>query len=181
MMTCDLPICRAVTCTVPRTQIISRQPCGSYVSIGHDRSTTVNAVDYRSTVVDHRSTARSTVVIGGPSPQPQALGTTFKARVRDYMATHAERMERFENVIFKQCEEINGKMTEMFRLLKELTTSRTPKKVLIREEEERSNKADVTPDNTKMPTEIKILVKEVEMNNEAECEPIKMAEERETT
>nr|GEV93507.1 reverse transcriptase domain-containing protein [Tanacetum cinerariifolium] len=65
-------------------------------------------------------------------------------------------MERFENVIFKQREEINGKMTEMFRLLKELTTSRTPKKVLIREEEERSNKVDVTPDNTKMPTEIKI-------------------------
>ncbi|GJS24746.1 hypothetical protein Tco_0453378 [Tanacetum coccineum] len=32
-----------------------------------------------------------------------------------------------------------------------------------------------------MPTEIKIPVNEVEMNNEAECEPIKMAEEEETT
>nr|GEV28184.1 MAK10-like protein [Tanacetum cinerariifolium] len=39
-----------------------------------------------------------------PSPQPQALGNTFKARI------------------------------EMFRLLKELRTSRTPEKVFIREE-----------------------------------------------
>ncbi|GJU64466.1 hypothetical protein Tco_1246301 [Tanacetum coccineum] len=43
-------------------------------------------------------------------------------------------MERFENAIFKQHEEINGRMTKMFRLLKELTTSRTLEKVLIREE-----------------------------------------------
>ncbi|GJW02390.1 zinc finger, CCHC-type containing protein [Tanacetum coccineum] len=137
--------------------------------------------------------------IDRPSPQPQALGTTFEARVRDYMAAHTERMERFENAIFKQREEINGRMTEMFRLLKELTTSKTPKKVLIREEakfpvtknvnsislareeEERSDKTDVTPGNTKMPIEIKIPVKEVEMNNEVECEPIKMAKEEETT
>ncbi|GKC88238.1 MAK10-like protein [Tanacetum coccineum] len=70
---------------------------------------------------------------GGPAPQPQALGTTFKARVRDYMTAHTERMERFENTIFKQRKEINGGMIEIFGLLKELTTSRTPKKVLIRE------------------------------------------------
>ncbi|GJW42225.1 MAK10-like protein [Tanacetum coccineum] len=69
-----------------------------------------------------------------PSPQPQALETTFEARVRDYMAAHTERMERFENAIFKQREGINSRMTEMFGLLKELTTIRTPKKVLIREE-----------------------------------------------
>ncbi|GKE45070.1 zinc finger, CCHC-type containing protein [Tanacetum coccineum] len=43
-------------------------------------------------------------------------------------------MERFENAIFKQREEINDRTTEMFGLLKELTTSRTPMKVLIREE-----------------------------------------------
>nr|GEV28909.1 MAK10-like protein [Tanacetum cinerariifolium] len=134
-----------------------------------------------------------------PSPQPQALGTTFEAHVKDYMASHTERMERFENAIFKQREEINNKMTEMFRLLKELTTSRTPEKVLIREEakfpvtknvnsiplareeEERSNKTNVTPDNTEMPIKIKIPVKEVEMNNEVECKLIKMAEEEETT
>ncbi|GJY83303.1 hypothetical protein Tco_0496679 [Tanacetum coccineum] len=96
------------------------------------------------------------------------------------MAAHTERMERFENAIFKQCEEINGRMTEMFGLLKELTTSRTPERVLIREEakfpvtknvnsislakekEERSDKTEATPDNTKMPTKTKIPVKEAE-------------------
>ncbi|GKB53217.1 zinc finger, CCHC-type containing protein [Tanacetum coccineum] len=40
----------------------------------------------------------------GPNPQPQALDTTFEARVRDYMAAHTEGMERFENTIFKQRE-----------------------------------------------------------------------------
>ncbi|GJY80261.1 zinc finger, CCHC-type containing protein [Tanacetum coccineum] len=69
----------------------------------------------------------------GLNPQPQELGTTFKARVRDYMAAHTKRIERFENVIFKQREEINGRMTEMFGLLKELTTSRAPKKHRINE------------------------------------------------
>ncbi|GKA18242.1 hypothetical protein Tco_0698079 [Tanacetum coccineum] len=86
-----------------------------------------------------------------PSPQPQALGTTFEARVRDYMAAHSKRMERFG-------------------LLKELTTSKAPEKVLIREEakflvtknvnsislargdEERSDKMDKTFDNTLKPT-----------------------------
>ncbi|GJZ54247.1 MAK10-like protein [Tanacetum coccineum] len=53
----------------------------------------------------------------GPSPQPQALETTFEARIQDYMAAHTERMERFENAIFMQCEGINRRMTEMFRLL----------------------------------------------------------------
>ncbi|GJV68663.1 zinc finger, CCHC-type containing protein [Tanacetum coccineum] len=78
-------------------------------------------------------------------------------------------MERFENAIFKQRKEINDRMTEMFRLLKELMTSRTPEKVLIREEskvpvtknvnsislakgeEERSDKMDETLDNTVKP------------------------------
>ncbi|GJS33903.1 zinc finger, CCHC-type containing protein [Tanacetum coccineum] len=69
----------------------------------------------------------------GPSPQPQALETTFEARVRDYMAAHTERMEKFENTIFKQREEINGRMTEMFKLLKELATSKTPEKHKINE------------------------------------------------
>ncbi|GJU77951.1 zinc finger, CCHC-type containing protein [Tanacetum coccineum] len=65
----------------------------------------------------------------GTNPQPQALGTTFEARVQDYMAAHTERMERFENAIFKQREEINDRMAEMFGLLKELTTSRALEKV----------------------------------------------------
>ncbi|GKB32399.1 zinc finger, CCHC-type containing protein [Tanacetum coccineum] len=43
-------------------------------------------------------------------------------------------MERFQKTIFKQREEINDRMAEMFRILKELTTSRTPEKVLVREE-----------------------------------------------
>ncbi|GJQ92181.1 zinc finger, CCHC-type containing protein [Tanacetum coccineum] len=135
----------------------------------------------------------------GPSPQPQALGTTFEARVRDYMAAHSERMERFENAIFKQREEINDRMTKMFRLLKELTTSRTPEKVLIREEakfpitknvnsislargeEERSDKTDETLGNTvkSTVTEIEILVKEAKRNNETKNKPIKKAEKNE--
>ncbi|GJX10334.1 hypothetical protein Tco_0200193 [Tanacetum coccineum] len=97
-------------------------------------------------------------------------------------------MERFENTIFKQREEINGRMTEMFGLLKELTTSRTPEKVLIKEEakflitknmnsisltkgeEERSNRMKVTPDNTKKltETEMEMPVKEVKKMNEVE-------------
>ncbi|GJZ13394.1 MAK10-like protein [Tanacetum coccineum] len=43
-------------------------------------------------------------------------------------------MKRFENANFKQREEINDKMAEMFGLLRELMTSRAPKKVLVREE-----------------------------------------------
>nr|GFC64345.1 hypothetical protein [Tanacetum cinerariifolium] len=52
----------------------------------------------------------------------------------DYMAAYTERMERFDNAIFEQLGEINNRMAEMFRLLKELTTTKAPKKVLIREE-----------------------------------------------
>ncbi|GJR07737.1 zinc finger, CCHC-type containing protein [Tanacetum coccineum] len=97
-------------------------------------------------------------------------------------------MERFKNAIFKQRDGINSRMTEMFGLLKELTTSRNPEKVLIREEakfpitknvnsisltkgeEERSNKKEVTPDNTKRPieTEAEMPVKKSETKNEAE-------------
>ncbi|GJY85813.1 hypothetical protein Tco_0499839 [Tanacetum coccineum] len=104
------------------------------------------------------------------------------------MAVHTERMERFEKNIFKQREDINGKMTEMIRLLKELTTSRAPEKVLIREEakfpitknvnsislankdEERSDERKETPKNTKKPTMTKIETppKEVKTKDEAE-------------
>ncbi|GJS21381.1 MAK10-like protein [Tanacetum coccineum] len=82
----------------------------------------------------------------GLSPQPQALDTTFEARVRDYIAAHTKRMEIFENIIFKQREEINGRMTEMFGLLKELTTSRTPEKA--RERPHRSRVRRVMPYST---------------------------------
>nr|GEU72039.1 hypothetical protein [Tanacetum cinerariifolium] len=127
----------------------------------------------------------------GPIPQPHALGTTFEAQVRDYMATHTERMKRFKNSIFKQREEINDMMAEMFGLLKELATSRAPEKVLIKEEakslvtknvnsislakeeEERNEDNDVaTGEDIKKPTGtgtgIGMPVKEVEKENEAE-------------
>ncbi|GJX75828.1 hypothetical protein Tco_0322639 [Tanacetum coccineum] len=38
-----------------------------------------------------------------PNPQPKALDTSFEARVRDYMATHTERMERtLEKVLVRE-------------------------------------------------------------------------------
>ncbi|GJX25202.1 hypothetical protein Tco_0231498 [Tanacetum coccineum] len=43
-------------------------------------------------------------------------------------------MERFKNAIFKQREEINDRMAEMFGLLKELTATRTLENILMREE-----------------------------------------------
>ncbi|GJT64340.1 hypothetical protein Tco_1015820 [Tanacetum coccineum] len=97
-------------------------------------------------------------------------------------------MERFENTIFKQREEINDRMAEMFGLLKELTTSRAPEKVLIREEakspitknvnsisltrgeEERDDDNDVvTGDDIKKTTriEMEVSVKEAETKNRA--------------
>nr|GEZ34637.1 hypothetical protein [Tanacetum cinerariifolium] len=66
--------------------------------------------------------------------QNQTLEPSFEARVQGYMAVHMKRMERFKEAIFKQREEINGRMSEMFGLLKELIASRTPEKVLVREE-----------------------------------------------
>ncbi|GKD07675.1 MAK10-like protein [Tanacetum coccineum] len=137
-----------------------------------------------------------------PNPQPQALGTTFEARVRDYMAAHTELIERFRNSIFKQREEINDKITEMFGLLKELTTSRAPEKVLIGEEakfpvtknvnsisltrgkEERSKKTDVmTSDAIEKPikTEMEMPVKEAKKEDEAENEPNRKVGKEETT
>ncbi|GJW95538.1 MAK10-like protein [Tanacetum coccineum] len=114
--------------------------------------------------------------------------TTFEASRHYYIARHTERMEGFENTIFKQREEINGRMTKMFGLLKELTTSRTPEKVLIREEakfpvtknvnsifltkgeEEGSNRTKVTPDNAEKltKTETEMPVMEVEKINKVE-------------
>ncbi|GJY00305.1 hypothetical protein Tco_0357323 [Tanacetum coccineum] len=134
-----------------------------------------------------------------PCPQPQALGTTFEARTKDYMAAHSERIDRFENTIFKQRKEINGRMTKMFGLLKELTTSKAPEKVLIREEaqfpvtknvnsislargeEERNDKTDETLNNTEKPTvtKMEIPVMEAEMSNETKNKPINKAERKE--
>ncbi|GJT69807.1 hypothetical protein Tco_1029093 [Tanacetum coccineum] len=59
-------------------------------------------------------------------PYPRNLNEPPKQN--PFTFPHIERMERFENAIFKQREEINNRMTEMFELLKELTTSRAPEK-----------------------------------------------------
>ncbi|GKB14906.1 MAK10-like protein, partial [Tanacetum coccineum] len=104
------------------------------------------------------------------------------------MATHIERIERFENAIFKKHEEINDRMIEMFGLLKELTTSKTHKNVLIRGEakfpvtknvnsislvrgeEERSDNIDVaTGNDIEKPTKTKtgMQANEAEKKNEA--------------
>ncbi|GJU49166.1 hypothetical protein Tco_1218721 [Tanacetum coccineum] len=69
-----------------------------------------------------------------PDPKHKHLKPFQKLRVQGYMAAHTKRMERFKKSIFKQREEINDRMAEMFRILRELTTSGTPKKVLVREE-----------------------------------------------
>ncbi|GJR54295.1 zinc finger, CCHC-type containing protein [Tanacetum coccineum] len=81
----------------------------------------------------------------GLSPQPQVLETTFEDQIRDYMAAHTDRIERFENAIFKQREGINR-------------------------EEERSNMTKVTPDNTEMPTaaEAGMPIMDAETKNGAE-------------
>ncbi|GJW17713.1 hypothetical protein Tco_0025149 [Tanacetum coccineum] len=100
-------------------------------------------------------------------------------------------MERFKNSIFKQREEINDKMAEMFGLLKELTTSRAPEKVLIRKEakspitknvnsislargeEERNNDNDVaTGDDIKKPTKTKTGMRVNEAENGIKNKPI---------
>ncbi|GJU58220.1 hypothetical protein Tco_1235986 [Tanacetum coccineum] len=112
-------------------------------------------------------------------------------------------MERFENAIFKQREEIKDRMAEMFKLLKELTTSRAPKKVLIREEveslvtknvnfislargeEERNENNDMVADNVINRTDTEIPVKEVaketDVENRNKNKPIKRAKREETT
>ncbi|GJY99457.1 hypothetical protein Tco_0516887 [Tanacetum coccineum] len=54
--------------------------------------------------------------------------------MNEYMASYTKRVERFEKAIFKQREEINNRLLEMFRLIKELASSKTLEKVLVREE-----------------------------------------------
>ncbi|GJR83030.1 hypothetical protein Tco_0153815 [Tanacetum coccineum] len=117
------------------------------------------------------------------------------------MAAHAERMKRFENAIFKQRGEINNWMTEMFKLFTELTTSRAPKKLLMREEanhpvtkninsisliigkeEKNDNDNATTSDNIEKPdgSNAKMPLKEAKKENDAENgtknKPIKSAE-----
>nr|GEW97419.1 zinc finger, CCHC-type [Tanacetum cinerariifolium] len=121
------------------------------------------------------------------------------------MAAYTERMEKFENAIFKQREEINDMMAEMFRILKELITNRASKKVLVKEEakypvtknvnsisltrgeEEKNDEDDVTTGDGIEKTrrsDPEMPVKEAEEENEAENgtknKPIKSAEREES-
>ncbi|GJZ54597.1 MAK10-like protein [Tanacetum coccineum] len=95
------------------------------------------------------------------------------------MAVHIERMERFENAIFKQREGINSRMTEMFELLKELTTNRTPKKVLIREEAKFLITKNVNSISLTKGEEERSNKKENGAENEAGNESIKTPENEE--
>nr|GEY09974.1 hypothetical protein [Tanacetum cinerariifolium] len=69
-----------------------------------------------------------------PKLQQRTLKPSFEARVQSYMVAHTERIERFEEAIYKYREEINERMTKMFSPLKEYTKKKSPKKVLVREE-----------------------------------------------
>ncbi|GJS26561.1 zinc finger, CCHC-type containing protein [Tanacetum coccineum] len=131
--------------------------------------------------MNHQSKALSLFANVPPNPSTPGIKIPFEARVWDYMAAYTERMERFENAIFKQREEINDRMTEMFGLLKELTTSRAPKK---RGRNKGFEKTDITTsDDFEKPTktETEMPVKEAKKEDEAENEPNKKAEKEETT
>ncbi|GJS61516.1 hypothetical protein Tco_0656300 [Tanacetum coccineum] len=133
------------------------------------------------------------------SPQPQALGTTLRFRVKTHGQDYLKKNGKiWKYPLFKQREEINDRMTKMFGLLKELTNSRAPEKVLIREEakfpvtknvnsvslargeEERSDKTNETLDNTVKPTvtEMEIPMMETEKSNETKNKLIKKAERK---
>ncbi|GJX76097.1 hypothetical protein Tco_0322908 [Tanacetum coccineum] len=130
----------------------------------------------------------------------------FSERTRQTLSTrHTHRKNKnrekkkkeFKNAIFKQREEINDRMAEMFELLKELTNSKAPEKVLIREEakssvtknvnsislareeEERNDNDDMAADGGINRTDTEMPVKEVEKETEAENgtknKPIKRA------
>ncbi|GJT20314.1 hypothetical protein Tco_0890251, partial [Tanacetum coccineum] len=68
-----------------------------------------------------------------PELQQRTLEPSFEARVQSYTAGHTKRMERFEEAICKQREDINERMTDMFSLLKEYTKGKAQGKVLVKE------------------------------------------------
>ncbi|GKB67483.1 zinc finger, CCHC-type containing protein, partial [Tanacetum coccineum] len=76
-----------------------------------------------------------------PTPRPSSTHVPQPYAEAVYLDPHPRnlneppKMERFENAIFKQREEINNRMTEMFGLLKELTTNKAPEKEAEKENE----------------------------------------------
>ncbi|GJX45565.1 zinc finger, CCHC-type containing protein [Tanacetum coccineum] len=150
----------------------------------------------------HTPQAYADVVYSNPHPRNQ--NEPPKQKSFTFHEPHTERIESFENAIFKQREEINDRMAEMFGLLKELTTSRAPEKVLIREEakypvtknvnslsltreeEEKNDENDVTTindiektngSNTEMP--VKKAEKENKAKNGTKNETIKRVKREE--
>ncbi|GKC34447.1 hypothetical protein Tco_1046831 [Tanacetum coccineum] len=124
-------------------------------------------------------------LLKGSRPTPRSSSTHIP---QAYVEAVYLNPRPFKNSIFKQREEINDRMTEMFELIKELTTSRIPKKVLIREEakfpvtknvnsislareeEERSDKIDVaTSNDIEKPTgtEMEMQANKAKKKNEA--------------
>ncbi|GJZ58149.1 hypothetical protein Tco_0613643 [Tanacetum coccineum] len=52
----------------------------------------------------------------------------------EYMASHTERVERFEEAMIRKKEKLEERMDKMLELVKKLVSSSTPKKVLVRDE-----------------------------------------------
>nr|GEW31405.1 hypothetical protein [Tanacetum cinerariifolium] len=87
-------------------------------------------------------------------------------------------MERFKNFILKQQEEINNRMTEMFRLLKELMTSRASEK--NDEDNATTNDSIENLDGSDAKMPLKEAEKENEAENGTKNKPIK-SDEKECT
>jgi hypothetical protein len=69
-----------------------------------------------------------------PYSPPQNLSPEFESRMREYMATHSERLARFEEAVYKQKEEMQEKMKEMMSLVEEYANQKTLEMMLLRKE-----------------------------------------------
>ncbi|GJT93186.1 hypothetical protein Tco_1082031 [Tanacetum coccineum] len=83
-------------------------------------------------------------------------------------------MERFENAILKQREEINDRMKEMFGLLKELTTNDWKKRMKMITQ--KTGDSIERPDRSDAEMPLKEVEKDNEAENETKNEPIKSTE-----
>ncbi|GJV07462.1 hypothetical protein Tco_1345118 [Tanacetum coccineum] len=110
----------------------------------------------------------------GLNPQPQALGTSFEAQVRDYMAAHTERMERAPKKVLIR-EEAKYPVTKNVNSIS-----------LTRGKEEKNDENDVTTvddiektDKSDMKMPVKKAEKDNEAKNGTKNKPIKRAEREE--
>lgn len=67
-----------------------------------------------------------------PYSPPQSLSPEFEARMREYMATHSERLAKFEEAVYRQKEEMQVKMKEMMSLVEENANKKPPEMMLLR-------------------------------------------------